>query len=153
MYRLSIALVVAAISSPALAANVTFTGTLSGVCTLAVPTNGTLGLSPNGDVLGSATGGTPATVTIVSVGSNTVTVNPPTWNSQPAGYVASGEVLEVAYSGLGGLSLINQAYTNLTTNFGILALPLSSLIVNARVTNSHGFAAGTYQMQVVVTCS
>ena len=153
MYRLTIALVAAMISPPALAVNVTFSGTLSGICTLAVPIPGTLGLAAGGDVLGSATGGTPATVTIVSIGSNTVTIDAPTWNSVPGGYNASGEVLEVAYSGLGGLSLINHGYTDQTSDFGILALPLTSLTVNARVTNPNGFEAGTYQMQVVVTCS
>lgn len=136
---------------PAAATDVTFSGTLTGICTLAVPTPGTLGLAADGSLGSSA--GVPATLTILSVGSNTVTIAPPAWVSTPVGYSAVGESLSVAYLGVGGLSVVNQAYTTSTTNFGVSTLPLTALTVNARATNTSGFVAGTYQMKVVVTCS
>jgi len=78
---------------------------------------------------------------------------PPAWVSTPVGYSAVGESLSVAYLGVGGLSVVNQAYTTSTTNFGVSTLPLTALTVNAKATNTSGFVAGTYQMKVVVTCS
>jgi hypothetical protein len=149
-----VAIALGCAAGPAGAADVTFTGTLSGVCTLAVPTPGTLALNADGTKLGSnQTGGLPATVTILSVGTNTVTVSAPSWVSTPAGYAPSGELLEVSYLGLGGLSLVNQALTDQETDFVVNTLPLTALTVNAQATNANGFADGTYEMKVVVTCA
>lgn len=145
--------VLGALASSAKAADVTFSGTLSDVCTLAVPTSGTLGLDGDG-VLGSEEGvGTPATLTILSVGSNEVDVDPPVWVTTPGGYDDTGELLEVAYSGVGGLALIDQDYIGTATNFSVTTLPVTALTVNARATNDNGFEAGGYSMKVVVTCS
>jgi hypothetical protein len=135
----------------AAATDVTFSGTLTGICTLAVPTPGTLGLAADGSLGSSA--GVPATLTILSVGSNTVTVAAPSWVSTPGGYSATGESLSVAYLGVGGLSVVNQAYTTSSTNFAVSTLPLTALTINAKATNTSGFVAGTHQMKVVVTCS
>jgi hypothetical protein len=140
-----------AMTTPALAADVTFQGTLSGVCTLAVPTPGILGLAADGSLGSSA--GVPAVLSILSVGSNTVTIEPPEWVSPAVDYESSGETLAVAYFGVGGLSVVNQDYTSVETSFAVSTLPLTLLTLNARVTNPNGFVAGDYAMKVVVTCS
>jgi hypothetical protein len=146
-----------AAGSPALAADVTFSGTVSGVCSLALSTPGTLALSTDGSKLGSQEpGGLPALVTILSIGSATVTVDPPTRTAQastPVPYVATGEVIEVAYQGLAGLSGVTQAYTTSQTSFGVNTLPLTVLQVHNRITNANGFPAGPYATRTVVTCS
>lgn len=140
------------LGTPAMAVDVNFSANLSGACTIAVPVSGTLGLAANGNVLGSETGGTPASVTLISIGSNVVTVGAPAWTATPAAHNSNGEVLEVAYAGLSGLSLVNADYAAIGRSFGITALPLSTLVVNARATNPNGFASGNYNMRVVVTC-
>lgn len=133
------------------AADVTFSGTLTGICTLALSTPGTLGLTAGGAL--SSTAGLPAVLAILSIGTNTLTVNPPVWDSTPGGYTAGTEVAEVAYSGLSGLGIANQAFTSTVTTRSISTLPLSLLTMNAQISNSLGFAEGTYEMKVVVTCS
>lgn len=137
--------------APAQAADVTFTGTLTGICTLALSTPGTLGLTAGGVL--SSTAGLPAVLSILSIGTNTLTVDPPVWNSTPAGYTPGTEVAEVAYGGLSGLGIANQAFTSSVTTRSISTLPLSLLTMNAQISNSLGFAAGHYEMKVVVTCS
>lgn len=138
----------------ALAANaeVNFQGTLTGVCTLAVPTPGILVLAADGK-LTSSPGGTPAVVTILSVGSNTVSVAPPVWTETPEDYDAGGELFEVGYTGVGGLSLVNVPFTASPQPFVVPTLPVTALTVNARASNPDGFGAGTYKMKVLVTCS
>ncbi len=145
------ALVGFGICTPAWAADVTFSGTLAGVCTLALSTPGVLGLAADGSLSSSA--GLPAVLAILSVGTNTLTVNPPVWVTPAAGYTAGTQVFQVGYLGLSGLGLADQALTNAVTTRNISTLPLSLLTMNARVTNSLGFADGNYSMKVVVTCS
>lgn len=129
----------------------TFSGTLSSACTLAVPTPGTLAITATGDLASAPLGA--ATVTILSIGSNEVTVDPPQWVSTPSGYTASSEQLSVAYAGLGGLSVVNQDYTTAQTSFQVATLPLTSMTVNVRAANGDGFVAGDYSMKVPVTCA
>jgi hypothetical protein len=142
---------------PAQSADVTFTGTIAGVCSLALSTPGLLGLSTSGSILGSEEpGGAFAVVTILSIGSATVTVGAPTRTlapTTPTPYVSTGEVVEVSYFGLGGLSAVNVAYTALQTTFGVAALPLTVLRVHTRIRNDNGFPAGNYATRTVVTCS
>lgn len=140
-------------ASPALAAtDVTFSGTLIGVCTLAVPTPGILALSAAGD-LTSSPGGVPAILSILSVGTNNITVKAPTWSAKPVGYDPTGESLAVSYIGISGLSIPDQIYTTQQTSFGVATLPLTLLTLNARARNTNGFVAGYYEMKVQVTCS
>ncbi|HHY51461.1 MAG TPA: hypothetical protein GYA10_17140 [Alphaproteobacteria bacterium] len=140
-------------TSLALAANVNFSGTVLAACTILASTGGTLALSTNGDTLASDNlGGLPGTVTILSIGNSTVEVAAPTRTNQPGDYNAAGETIEVAYFGTGGLALVNQAYTNQATSFGIATIPASILTVNNRITNPNGFPAGNYATQTVVTC-
>jgi hypothetical protein len=142
------------LTAPAGAADVNFSGTLLGLCSVALTTPGVLALSADGTIFGSEEiGGLPAAVTILAVGSYTVTINAPTRIASPGGYDPTGESIEVSYSGLAGLGLINQAYTTGLTTFPIDTLPLSTLVMNNRITNPTGFAAGTYETRTVVTCS
>lgn len=136
-------------------ADVDFTGTVVASCALAVPTSGVLGLSGDGTILGSELGsGVPGTATILSIGSHTVNISAPTRiSADPAGYNATGEVIEVSYVGAGGLSFVSQAYTSSPTNFGVGSIPLSVLTINNRIVNNNGFVAGTYTTRTVVTCS
>lgn len=136
---------------PAAATDVTFAGTLSGVCTLGLSTPGTLGLDTEGRL--SSAAGLPAVLSILSVGSNTLSIAPPVWVSTAPGYVAGSESFEVAYNGLAGLGIADQAYTDTQTTRSIATLPVSLLTMNARATNSLGFADGAYTLKVVVTCS
>jgi hypothetical protein len=125
------------------------------VCTLTLATSGTLGLNTDGTVLGSEElGGVFGSVTIASVGANTVQIAAPTRiSAPPAGYSSGSELVEVAYLGLGGLAVVNQPYTSATTNFGIGTIGASILQIHNRIYNPQGFAPGTYQTRTVVTCS
>jgi len=139
---------------PALADNVDFTGTVTAGCALSATTNGTLALNPAGDTLASNVGtGTPGSVTILSIGSNTLTVGAPTRTAQPAAYVATGEALEVSYTGASGLSAINQGFTASQTTQPLGTIAASILTIHNRITNSNGFPAGTYSTRTVVTCA
>lgn len=135
------------------AADVTFTGIVLNTCTL-VATPGVLGLSSDGDTLGSEeVGGLSAEVAIVSLGINTVTVAAPSRTGSPVGYDATGEVVSVAYHGLVALGAISQSYTTSTTNFNVGILPLTVVEIDNRIVNSNGFTQGTYETTTVVTCS
>lgn len=151
MRRLCLGLLALLAAAPASATDVTFSGTLTGVCTLALSTPGTLGLAADGSLSTSA--GLPATLAILSVGTNTLTVNPPVWVTAADDYTPGAETLEVGYLGLSGLGLADQALTSSVTTRTLSTLPLSLLTMNARASNSNGFAAGDYEMKVVVTCS
>lgn len=137
----------------AASADVSFSGTLANSCTLALATPGILGLGADGSLSSALGVGAPAVLSVLSVGTNTLTVNPPVWVSPAPGYDQGAETFEVGYSGLAGLGLADQPLTTAVTTRSISTLPLSLLTVNARVTNSKGFAGGTYQLKVVVTCS
>ena len=142
------------LTAPAQAADVIFSGTLLSLCSVALTTPGVLALSADGTVFGSEEiGGVPAAVSILAVGSYTVTVAAPTRTNQPGAYDPTGESVQVSYTGLAGLGLISQAYTSSLTTFLIDTLPLSVLVMNNRITNPTGFAAGTYETRTVVTCS
>lgn len=138
----------------AIATDVTFSGTISGVCTLGLSLAGTLGLSTDGTKLGSQEpGGVSATMTILSVGSNTVTVAAPTRTGSPAGYSSTGESVEIAYAGVGGLASVTHAYTSSSSTFAVSTVPLTTVQFNSRINNAAGFAPGTYSTRTVVTCS
>ena len=142
-----------ALATPAPAADVSFQGTLSGVCTLAVPTPGLLGLNASGELTSEPPVGLSAVVTVLSVGANRLTIDPPAWVSSPVGYDAAGESRLVSYLGVAGLAVATQAVTDVATEVDIPTLPLTALTVNAKVTNPNGFAAGNYALKVVVTCA
>lgn len=143
-------------SGSAQAADVDFTATLVSTCTLAVPTPGLMALNADGTVLSSEeTGGLAAAATVLAIGSATVTVGAPvfTVTADAGNYDNTGEVAEVKYTGVGGLSLVDQAYTAGVSSFSIGTIPLSTLAMNAKVTNPNSFDAGAYQFRTTVTCS
>lgn len=145
--------VLLAASSSASAETVSFNGTVSAVCSLSASTNGTLAISTDGGKLSSQeASGTSGSITILSIGSNTIDVDAPTRTAAPAGYSATGESVEVAYQGLGGLSLISQPFTILATSFPVGSIAASVLVVDNRIVNPNGFAPGDYSTQTVITC-
>jgi len=138
----------------ALAANVNFSGTVLAACSILAATGGTLALASDGSTLASDNlGGLPGTVTILSVGDSTIEVAAPTRTGQPGGYNSAGESIEVSYFGVGGLAIVNQAYTGAPTSFDVSTIPASVITVNNRISNPNGFPAGPYSTQTVVTCA
>lgn len=78
-------------------------------CTLLPLLSGTLTLSADGQRMGSEEGGgLPATISITTIGGATVTVSAPVLYEYPVDYSASGDLLEVAYTGVGLLSGANR---------------------------------------------
>ena len=145
-------------SFPVAAIDVIFNGTVDNTCDLSVmlPPTGTLALSADHLILGSdQTGGVPVSLTIGSTGANTITVGAPTLTQSPVGYVTTGQSLEIGYVGVGLLSVVNKAMGTGGGSFsaGILGLTGSTILINARVSNSNGFKLGDYQLTSVVTCS
>lgn len=156
MRRLFFPFLVCAVSlCPAQALDVDFNGTITGICSLALDTDGTLAMSTDGTILGSEEAlGIPAAVLILSIGTNTIDVAAPNRiSADPAGYDDTNEAIEVSYDGLGGLAGVTQAYIDIDTNFNVGNIALSTLVVNNRIVNPDGFAAGTYTTRTVITCS
>ena len=130
--------------------DVTFTGVVVDTCTIAVATPGILMLSSDGTILGSDQGvGVPATVTVLSIGSNNIALSAPVLETYPGGYTPGGETVEMNTTGLAS----NPIFTSLGIDFDIGLLSLSELFVNLRVTDPGGFAQGTYTAKTVLTCS
>lgn len=135
---------------PVNAADVTLTGTVLDSCTLNLSSAGLLVLSPDYTQLSSeAVGGAPATLTVASTGAfPTLTFGAPTLSSFPAGWTDTS-TKEIRYTALVAPALAytsNQTSRTLTTNADTFTL-------HGRVTNSGGFATGTYILRTVVTCS
>ena len=153
MHRLwGAAALVAASCLPGAAAplDVTFTGVVADTCTIAVATPGVMMLSGDGTILGSTQGlGIPATVTVISIGSNNIALSAPTLESHPVEYTPGGETVEMNTTGLAS----NPLFTSLGIDFDIGLLSLTSLFVNMQVTDPAGFAQGTYTAKTVLTCS
>jgi hypothetical protein len=150
--RSAITIIIAAYCLPAWAAplDVTFTGLVVDTCTIAVATPGIMMLSGDGTVLGSDQGlGVPATVTVLSIGGNNISLSPPTLLTHPVGYIPGDETVSMNYSGLAS----HPVFTSLGLDFAIGLLPLSNLLVNVKVTNPDGFAQGVYTAKTVLTCS
>ena len=140
---------------PAMAVNIDFSGTVVAGCTLSASSNGTLGLNyTTGTTLGSEeAGGSAGSVTILSIGANTLTVGAPSRTAQPGGYISTGEAVEVRYQGATGLSTVSQAYTASQTTRSIATIAASVLTLHNRITNPNGFPDGAYTTRTVVTCA
>ena len=140
---------VAALCTPAPAAtDVVFTGNVTDTCTLAVPTPGTMTLSADGKTLGSDQAlGIPATVTVLSLGGNTVTLAAPTLTQSPPGY-GGGETVQMSYSGLA-----SHAYTTQQQTITLGILPITDLVIYKHAINAAGVIQGTYNAKTVLTCS
>jgi len=136
--------------SPARALDVTFTGIVLDTCTIALATPGVMMLSSNGTILGTdQTLGVPATVTVVSIGSNTISLDEPELLTHPGDYVPSNESIEMNYTGLADHPL----FSSLGLNFNLGLVSLTNLFVNLRITDPDGFVQGTYTARTVLTCS
>ncbi|OEO30482.1 hypothetical protein VW23_021005 [Devosia insulae DS-56] len=151
----TVCLLAGIVPASAQSVNLDFTGTVIPGCTLSASDGGTLGLDySTGTTLGSEeAGGDAAHVTILSIGANTLTVGAPTRTGQAAGYVATGEAIQVRYTGATGLSSINVAYTSSQTTNPITTIAASVLTVHNRITNPNGFPNGNYSTRTVVTCA
>jgi len=145
------------LTSSAMAEDVFFDGDVLTSCSIEGHTNGALGIdiTSGGTILTSSTPyGSAATVTIRATGSNFINVSAPTRTAQAAGYNAASEVLQVSYQGVGTLSSVTQAFTNVGTSKPATTLLAATLNVNNRVTNTaNGFPLGTYQTKTTVTCT
>lgn len=151
MLRTCLALVLAApLASPARATDVNLTATLVNSCVLSLGTTGVMTVSSNGTQISSEnSGGTAATLGLVAIGSvPTISFSAPSLTSSPAGWGASPTV-EVKYTSLGGAS---QAYTSSGSSAPLAALT-DSFTIHGRVTSTTGFAAGSYNLRTVATCS
>lgn len=147
-----VSLIVLAVCAPAGAAplDVTFTGVVIDTCTIAIATPGVMMLSGDGTILGSDQGlGVPATVTVLSIGSNTISLSAPTLETYPASYTPGGETVAMNYTGLAS----HPVFSSLGLDFDIGLLSLSNLFVNLKVTDPAGFVQGTYTAKTVLTCS
>ena len=89
----------------------------------------------------------------MSFGSNNLTVGAPTVITEPPAYDNTNETVEVRYDGSGGLSALSQAYTSSQTVNAIGATASANVVINARIVNPDGFAAGNYSVRTVVTCA
>jgi hypothetical protein len=151
-------LVAAALAAPALPAaalDVTFSGDVDDICSLAVNTSGVLKLSADGTILGSdQPNGVPAVLAIVSLGINTITVGAPTLTDQAAGYVATGQTLKVGYTGGSLLTGVSRAIAPGSSTFSVGLLGAATILtIDNQIVNPGGFAKGHYETTTVVTCS
>lgn len=146
-----VVLALTSLAYPAVALDVTFTGTVANTCSLALATPGVMSLSGDGTVLATNNGGiaVPATVTVVSIGVNSLSLAPPTLDDFPDEYTPGGETMELSTSGL----LSNPIFTTLGIDGIIGLLPLTNLLVDLKITNPNGFAQGAYTAKSVLTCS
>lgn len=155
--RTAIVVVLSALSCGWAAANdVVFRGDVIAICSILVSTDGTLGINTDGDEISSTgtLGGLPGTVTILSIGPNTIDVSAPELTDEPGDYDDTNQVVEVSYEGIDtGLSGISQTWTSADSDFDLTgAISASVLEVNTRVRNEDGFAAGHYEITTEVTC-
>lgn len=137
-------------SSPARAIDVTFTGVVVDTCIIALATPGVMTLSSSGTILGTdQTLGVPATVTVVSIGANTISLDEPELLTHPGAYTPSNETVEMNYTGLANHPL----FSSLGLQFDLGLVSLTNLFVNLRISDPDGFAQGTYTARTVLTCS
>lgn len=130
-----------------IAETVTFSTTTAASCTITLSTAGSLALSGDGTELGSEQpGGGAATLALLAVGTNpTVRFSTPNLSAPAAD---SGSVPQIKYTSTGGA---NQSYTSVETTSSPGTL-VDTYSVDAKVTNTAGFQAGTYSLSTEVTC-
>ena len=150
MKRILVLGALAAAAAPLPAANVNFGATLANSCVLSIGTSGVMTANSAGTQIGSENaGGTAATLTVTAIGlSPTVTFAAPSLTASPGGWAAS-PTLAIRYTSLDGA---NQAYTAASSNFTITGLS-DTFTLHGKVDNVGGFAAGTYTLTTVATCS
>ena len=130
---------------------VQFDGTVVASCVLTVTTPGVLGVSASsGTEIGSEQpGGVAAVMTVVATaGAPTVSFTAPTLSVAPGDY-AGTRTVSMKYSSTGGAS---QAYTSDASEYTSTNALNDVVTLNAKATDSSGFAAGTYRVQTTATC-
>ena len=150
MHRAVFGLVALAASQAAGATDVNLNALLISSCTLTLATPGVMTASLAGTVIGSEqSGGTPASMTIVSLGVlPTISFAAPSLTAKPGGWTAS-HTDEIEFTSTRGA---NQSYTSSSSSFVETGLT-DTFTVHGRVTSAEGFAAGNYTLTTVVTCS
>lgn len=143
-------LIVVAAASPALAADVNLSAVLSDSCVLTLGSGGVMTPASSGTVIGSEqSGGSAAVLTVVAIGAfPTIAFSAPSLTTSPPGWTGS-PTNEIRYTSTGGA---NQAYTALASERTATTLN-DTFTIHGRVTNTTGFAAGTYNLRSVATCS
>ena len=136
-----------AFASPALAANVNFTGQVKGTCTLTVDQQGQLGV--NADLTQLSSLGTGGQVGQVSAVTSTdlfkISIQAPTaWTSQPATYTETSafEAKLADTAGNKSTRSLDLPQGNSTTDVELKATTPANTV----------FAVGDYAATVVVTC-
>jgi hypothetical protein len=140
---------------PVAAIDVTFNGSVTDTCTLALvlPAEGTMRLNGDGTILGSDQGGIPVSVTIVSLGTNNITLDAPELTQAPNEYDESGQSVELSYAGTVGLTVVNRGFqASGGTIPASLISTAATLVVGNRIVNANGFAQGNYETSTTITC-
>lgn len=142
------AIIAAGLSTPANATDLTFTANLVNVCILAVGQQGTLAATTDGKTLSSeASGGSPATLSVVAVGTNpAISFTAPTLQS-PAGWTGT-PTTTFKYQSISGAV---RAYASTAATASLSAL-IDTFTVNSKVDSATGFAGGQYVVRTTVTC-
>ena len=141
---------IAALSAPAAAAEVNLGATLVNSCVLTLNSSGVMTPTSSGTRIGSdESGGGAATLGVIAIGAfPTISFGAPAMTTYPAGWTGT-PTTEVSYTSSGGA---NQAFTSGSSSASLSALT-DSFTIHGRVTSSTGFAAGSYNLRTVATCS
>lgn len=128
----------------------TFDGTVVQSCVLSLSTPGTLGTNANGTELGSEqTLGAAATMTVVATaGTPTLSFTAPTMSTRPPAYTGTPTV-SIKYTSTGGA---NQAFTSGSSSYTSSNALGDTVTIDAKATDTAGFAAGSYRVQTTATC-
>lgn len=137
-----------AIAVPADAAEIRLRGNLLSSCILSLSTEGQLRISDDPTIFGSeASGGLPATMTVVAIGATpTVNFTAPAIDA-PAGF-SSDATAAIRYTSLGGS---NQPYTTGASSSSQVRL-LDTFTIHSRIVSTEGFQTGNYTVRTVATC-
>lgn len=130
---------------------VQFDGLVIASCVLSVSTPGVLGVSTSsGTEIGSEQpSGVAAVMAVVATaGAPTISFTAPTMSVKPGAYSGSPTVA-LKYTSLGGA---NQAYTSSSSQYTSTNPLTDTITLNAKATDSSGFAAGSYRIQTTATC-
>ena len=138
------------VAVPAHSTNVSLSATLTSSCTLTLNNSGTMTASSGGTMLSSEnSGGSAASLGVVAIGTlPSVNFAAPSLTASPSGWTGNPTV-EIKYSSNNGAT---AAFSSSSSSFNETSL-LDSFLIHGRITNVTGFAAGTYTVTTVATCS
>ena len=130
---------------------VQFDGLVIASCVLTVSTPGVLAANASsGTEVGSEQSGGAAAVlaVIATAGRPTISFTAPTMSVKPGAYSGTPSV-SLKYTSPGGA---NQAYTSSASQYTSTNILADTITLNAKATDSSGFAAGSYRIQTTATC-